>query len=390
MSHLFGHIYESPPSFRHDEYMLRKRGYNNQVKTVDLRPDSSGSASSEYATPDENHSRSYDASRTSERGRKRNSDAESGSRPGSMKRQKIDRQSPSTGEGRCLYVGNLAYATTERDLKTFFQGYDVVAISMPTDPNIMQESNRYAFVEVSTPSEAERAINQLYGKKLLGRTIPVQHSRRRKPDSEVGEQTNDKMKRRKPQDDFGQSSDDDRLRQETIPSTSKTTNDFDLTSWPDLTDVERADAGSPMRNRWRKLIAQSRPQQQESLNYARSASHTNLLASALVAGDDQRERHPPVQSLEFGRLSPPTTMNRTEENGRVTSVSKTAAYIPSSSILRGSSSTKSSNGLSPKAKKKLAFRREVYNAVLGIDGSSWNDIGGLVSVSGHQMKEEEL
>ena len=31
----------------------------------------------------------------------------------------------SAAEGRRLYIGNLAYATTEGELKQFFAGYDV-------------------------------------------------------------------------------------------------------------------------------------------------------------------------------------------------------------------------------------------------------------------------
>lgn len=33
----------------------------------------------------------------------------------------------SAAEGRRLYIGNLAYATTEAELKEFFSGYDVYA-----------------------------------------------------------------------------------------------------------------------------------------------------------------------------------------------------------------------------------------------------------------------
>jgi len=33
--------------------------------------------------------------------------------------------SASAAEGRRLYIGNLAYATTEEQLKQFFSGYDV-------------------------------------------------------------------------------------------------------------------------------------------------------------------------------------------------------------------------------------------------------------------------
>jgi len=36
-----------------------------------------------------------------------------------------DAATASAAEGRRLYIGNLAYATTEAELKEFFAGYDV-------------------------------------------------------------------------------------------------------------------------------------------------------------------------------------------------------------------------------------------------------------------------
>lgn len=36
-----------------------------------------------------------------------------------------DAATASAAEGRRLYIGNLAYATTEAELKQFFSGYDV-------------------------------------------------------------------------------------------------------------------------------------------------------------------------------------------------------------------------------------------------------------------------
>lgn len=36
-----------------------------------------------------------------------------------------DKVLASAAEGRRLYIGNLAYATTEGELTTFFAGYDV-------------------------------------------------------------------------------------------------------------------------------------------------------------------------------------------------------------------------------------------------------------------------
>lgn len=36
-----------------------------------------------------------------------------------------DAHAQSAAEGRRLYIGNLAYATTEEDLKKFFEGYSM-------------------------------------------------------------------------------------------------------------------------------------------------------------------------------------------------------------------------------------------------------------------------
>ncbi|CAD0018975.1 unnamed protein product, partial [Aureobasidium pullulans] len=72
----------------------------------------------------------------------------------------------SAAEGRRLYIGNLAYATTEGELKDFFKDY--LTTSIPTNPRTTRPVG-YAFVDVSTPTEAERAISELNGKTILDR-----------------------------------------------------------------------------------------------------------------------------------------------------------------------------------------------------------------------------
>ncbi|KAK8010517.1 hypothetical protein PG990_009482 [Apiospora arundinis] len=74
----------------------------------------------------------------------------------------------SAAEGRRLYIGNLAYATTEGELKEFFKGYLVESVSIPKNPRTDRPVG-YAFVDLSTPSEAERAIGELSGKEILER-----------------------------------------------------------------------------------------------------------------------------------------------------------------------------------------------------------------------------
>lgn len=86
----------------------------------------------------------------------------------------------SAAEGRRLYIGNLAYATTEGELKDFFKGYLVESVSIPKNPRTDRPVG-YAFVDLSTPSEAERAIAELSGKEILERKVSVQLAR--KPES---------------------------------------------------------------------------------------------------------------------------------------------------------------------------------------------------------------
>ncbi|PMD54041.1 RNA-binding domain-containing protein [Hyaloscypha bicolor E] len=92
----------------------------------------------------------------------------------------------SAAEGRRLYIGNLAYATTEGELTTFFKGYLVESTSIPKNPRTDRPVG-YAFVDLSTPSEAERAIAELSGKEILDRKVSVQLARKPEPAGEKGE-----------------------------------------------------------------------------------------------------------------------------------------------------------------------------------------------------------
>lgn len=86
----------------------------------------------------------------------------------------------SAEEGRRLYIGNLAYATTEGELLTFFDGYLIESISIPKNPRTDRPVG-YAFVDLATTSEAERAITELSGKGILERKVSVQLARKPEP-----------------------------------------------------------------------------------------------------------------------------------------------------------------------------------------------------------------
>ncbi|KPM42427.1 hypothetical protein AK830_g4130 [Neonectria ditissima] len=97
--------------------------------------------------------------------------------------------SASAAEGRRLYIGNLAYATTEGELKDFFKSYLVESVSIPKNPRTDRPVG-YAFVDLSTPSEAERAIEELSGKEILERKVSVQLARKPEPAGEKTEGAN--------------------------------------------------------------------------------------------------------------------------------------------------------------------------------------------------------
>lgn len=97
--------------------------------------------------------------------------------------------SASAAEGRRLYIGNLAYATTEGELKEFFKSYLVESVSIPKNPRTDRPVG-YAFVDLSTPTEAERAIEELSGKDILERKVSVQLARKPEAAAEKTEAAN--------------------------------------------------------------------------------------------------------------------------------------------------------------------------------------------------------
>jgi RNA recognition motif-containing protein len=97
--------------------------------------------------------------------------------------------SASAAEGRRLYIGNLAYATTEGELKDFFKSYLVESVSIPKNPRTDRPVG-YAFVDLSTPTEAERAIEELSGKEILERKVSAQLARKPEPAGEKSEGAN--------------------------------------------------------------------------------------------------------------------------------------------------------------------------------------------------------
>lgn len=78
-----------------------------------------------------------------------------------------------------LYVGNLSYATTEDDLRTLFaQAGSVMSVAIIKDRDSGQ-SKGFAFIEMSTQQEAQRAIGMFNAFTLNERELKVNPARPR-------------------------------------------------------------------------------------------------------------------------------------------------------------------------------------------------------------------
>lgn len=85
-----------------------------------------------------------------------------------------------------LYVGNLSYSTTEDDLRTlFFQAGTVSSVALIKDRDSGQ-SKGFAFVEMSTQGEAQKAITMFNGFNMGDRELKVSMARPREERSGFG------------------------------------------------------------------------------------------------------------------------------------------------------------------------------------------------------------
>jgi RNA recognition motif-containing protein len=78
-----------------------------------------------------------------------------------------------------LYVGNLAYSTTEDTLKHEFGKFGNVTSALVVIDRVSGRSRGFGFVEFSTPDEGTQAINGMNGASLDGREIVVNEARER-------------------------------------------------------------------------------------------------------------------------------------------------------------------------------------------------------------------
>jgi RNA recognition motif-containing protein len=75
-----------------------------------------------------------------------------------------------------IYVGNLAYATTDDGLKAAFAAYGEVTSARVVTDRMTGRSKGFGFVEMPNREQAQAAIDALNGHELDGRTVRVNES----------------------------------------------------------------------------------------------------------------------------------------------------------------------------------------------------------------------
>lgn len=78
-----------------------------------------------------------------------------------------------------IYVGNLPYSATENSLKALFETYGEVTTAKIVTDKFTGSSRGFGFIEMTSGSEAQKAIDELNGKDFEGRKIVVNESRPR-------------------------------------------------------------------------------------------------------------------------------------------------------------------------------------------------------------------
>ena len=79
-----------------------------------------------------------------------------------------------------IYVGNLDYKVDENDLGKIFEEYGSVTETKIITDKYSGRSKGFGFVTIENNSEAEKAISELNGTKLIDREIVVNEARQRK------------------------------------------------------------------------------------------------------------------------------------------------------------------------------------------------------------------
>jgi len=78
-----------------------------------------------------------------------------------------------------IFVGNLPFSTTDADLERLFSEYGSCDSARVITDRDTGRSRGFGFVEMASNEDAERAIEELNGHELSGRSINVSEAKER-------------------------------------------------------------------------------------------------------------------------------------------------------------------------------------------------------------------
>lgn len=76
-----------------------------------------------------------------------------------------------------LYIGGLAYSVSDKELEAFFAEIGKVISAVVIKDRDSGQSKGFGFVEMENDADAKKAIEELNGKDLSGRSIMVSEAR---------------------------------------------------------------------------------------------------------------------------------------------------------------------------------------------------------------------
>ncbi len=79
--------------------------------------------------------------------------------------------------GRKLYVGNLSFNTTDQMLQDAFSAYGEVTSATVIMDRESGRSKGFGFVEFAQDADAQKAMGEMNGKELDGRSLKVDEAR---------------------------------------------------------------------------------------------------------------------------------------------------------------------------------------------------------------------
>jgi RNA recognition motif-containing protein len=72
-----------------------------------------------------------------------------------------------------MYVGNLIYNMTEKELKNLFSPFGKVVSSRIVTDHFTRQSKNMGYVEMAVKEEGKQAVKELNGKKINNRCLVV-------------------------------------------------------------------------------------------------------------------------------------------------------------------------------------------------------------------------